>query len=78
MQGSIGLLVEYSTKMWKKILPPVLLGRIFAFLYTIFSPRSSKGEVPNSIDLSRVEHYQSPTENTTFVEFRQLCLCIAW
>ena len=50
----------------KKILPPLLLGRNFAFLYTIFSPRSSKGGVPNSIDLSRVEHYRSPTEKYFF------------
>jgi hypothetical protein len=52
--------------MWRKILPPVLLGRIFAFLYTIFSPRSSKGGKPDSIDLSRVEHYRSPTEKYYF------------
>jgi len=66
LQGSIGPLVEYSTKILRKILPPVLLGRIFAFLYTIFSPRSSKGGVPDSIDLSRVEHYRSPTEKYYF------------
>ena len=61
----------------KKILPPVLLGRIFAFLYTMFSQWSSKGGVPDSIDLSGVEHYQSHAENTTLLtllEFRQKCL----
>jgi hypothetical protein len=63
--------------MWKKILPPVLLGRIFAFLYTIFSPRSSKGGVPDSIDLSRVEHYRSPTEKYYFGRISSI-MCQYW